>query len=154
MSAYGTDLGLTDYATATGRTVTGTAAQLRAAATDYLDGTYWYRFKGTALTDDNAYPRVGSTVVPDRIDRATYEAALILDADASALSTGSVTNNSAGAIASEKVDVISVSYHAPNMDSMSDDTVLDNAPKYSAIENILRPLLNRWDGADAAAFVV
>lgn len=154
MPAYGTDAGLTAYATGTGRTVSGDLTQLRTAATDYIDGTYWHKFKGTALTDDNAYPRVGSTVVPERVERATYEAALIVDADSSGLSTGAVTNAGSGAIASEKVDVISVGYHAPNSSAMSDDTVTDNAPRYSAVENILMPLLKRYYGADAAAFVV
>lgn len=154
MPAYGTDSGLEAYAVATGRTVSGDATQLRTAATNYIDGTYWHKFKGTALTDDNAYPRVGSTVVPERVDNATYEAALILDADAGGLSTGSVTNAGSGAIASEKVDVISVGYHAPNMSSMANDTVIDNAQRYSSVENILMPLLKRYYGADAAAFVV
>jgi hypothetical protein len=127
---------------------------LRAYATDYIDGTYWHRFKGSPLTDDNAFPRVGSTVVPERVTRATYEAALIYDADATALTAGSVSINGSGAVASEKVDVIAVSYHGPNDKALTDDAVLDNTPRYDVIENILRPLLNRWQGSSGAAFVV
>lgn len=159
MPAYGTDIGLTDYATSTGRTVTGDPAFLRQTASYYIDGTYAYRFKGSAVSMDAEWPRSGvtgvaSTSVPDRVDRATYEAALLYDADASALTAGAVSNNGSGAIASEKVDVISVSYHAANSDALSDDTVMDNTPRYDVIENILRPLLKRWNGAGGAAFVV
>jgi hypothetical protein len=149
MASYGTTTGLTDYATATGRVVSGTPAQLLVAATDYIDGTYWHQFKGTAASDDNFFDPA-----PDRVTRATYEAALLLDADSAALSSGAVSNAGGGAVASEKVDVIAVSYHAPNSDAMTDNAVSDAIPKYSAIENILRPLLKRWSGADAGAFVV
>lgn len=154
MTAYGNDTDLETYATERGVTLTGTPAFLRQMGTDYIDGTYWWDFKGSPLTDDNAFPRTGSTVVPDRVDRATYEAALLYDADPDALTAGSVSNNGSGAIASEKVDVISVSYHAANSSTMEDNATLDNAPRYDVIENILRPLLIRGTGYGGAAFVV
>ena len=149
MPAYGTDIGLTAYATGTGRTVNGDPAQLRMLATYYIDGTYWHQFKGSPASDDNYF-----NPVPERVLNATYEAALLLDADAGALSSGSVSNAGGGAVTQEKVDVISVSYAAPNSDAMSNDTVMDNTPRYSVVENILRPLLKQYYGADAAAFVV
>ena len=151
MASYGTDTGLTDYATGTGRVVSGVPAQLLASATDYVDGTYWHMFKGTPASDDNYFLPASA---PDRVARATYEAALLLDADVGALSSGAVSNASGGAVASEAVDVIKVSYHAPSNDAMTDNAVSDAIPKYSVIENILRPLLKRWDGASAGAFVV
>ena len=149
MAVYGTDAGLTAYATATGRTVSGTPAQLLQSATYYIDGAYWHLFKGSPASDDNYFDPA-----PTRVVDATYEAALLLDADVGALSSGSVTNNGSGAVASEKVDVIAVSYHAGSGRNNSNDTVLDNMPRYSAIENILRPFLKRYYGADAAAMVV
>ena len=149
MASYGTSAGLTAYATGTGRAVTGDGDQLLAAATNYIDGTYWFRFTGTPASDDNYFDPA-----PTRVVNATYEAAILLDGDAGALSVSGVTNAGSGAVASEKVDVIAVSYHAPNTSALTDDTVTDNTPRYSLIENILRPLLKRWNGADAAAFVV
>ena len=154
MPAYGTNVDLTSYAAVRGVTLTGDLDYLRDVGTDYIDGTYWYKFKGTAQTDDNAYPRVGATVVPERVDSATYEAAMLFDADSAALTSGATSNAGGGAVASEKVDVIAVSYHAANTKALSDDTVLDNIPRYSVIENILRPLLNRTRNGTATGFVV
>ena len=149
MASYGTEAGLAAYATATGRTLSGDAAILLSSATYYIDGTYWHMFKGSPASDDNYFEPA-----PDRVVNATYEAALLVDGNPTALTVAGVTNNGSGAVASEKVDVISVSYHAPSGKNTSGDTVVDNAPRYSVIENILRPLLKRYYGADAAAFVV
>lgn len=157
--SYGTNAGLTAYATSTGRTVTGDPDVLRLVASNYLDGLYWDRYIGEpADTYGAAWPRTGITGVtgvPERVDNATYEAALLYDADPNALSSGSVSNNGSGAIASEKVDVISVSYHAPmDNDHLAGDAVIDNAPRYSAVEAYLRPFLRSGWGASVAAFVV
>lgn len=157
--AYGDNTGLTAYATSTGRTVTGDPDVLRLVASNYLDGLYWDRYIGAPVDAyGEAWPRTGIsgvTGIPERVENATYEAALLYDADPNALTSGSVSNNGSGAIASEKVDVISVSYHAPmNDDSMADDTVIDNAPRYSTVEAFLRPFLRSGWGASVAAFVV
>jgi len=157
--AYGTNTGLTAYATATGRTLTGDADVARTVASAYLDGLYWDRYIGQPVdTYGDAWPRTGITGVtdvPERVADATYEAALLYDADPSALTSGSVSNNGSGVIASEKVDVLSVSYHAPMNDrSMADDSVIDNTPRYDTIEALLRPFLRQGWGAAAAAFVV
>lgn len=157
--AYGTNAGLTAYATSTGRTVTGDPDVLRLVASNYLDGLYWDRYIGEPVdTYGDAWPRTGITgvtTVPERVENATYEAALLYDADANALTTGSVSSNGSGAIASEKVDVISVSYHAPQGDDhLADDAVIDNAPRYSTVEAFLRPFLRSGWGANVAAFVV
>ena len=157
--AYGTNTGLTAYATATGRTISGDADVARTVASAYLDGLYWDRYIGQPVdTYGDAWPRTGITGitdVPERVESATYEAALLYDADPSALTAGGVSNNGSGAVASEKVDVLSVSYHAPmNSDSMADDSVVDNTPRYDTIEALLRPFLRSGWGASVAAFVV
>lgn len=157
---YGTNAGLTAYATSTGRTVTGDPDVMRLVASNYLDGLYWTRFIGSPVdTYGDAWPRAGidgvsSSVVPERVENATYEAALLYQADPNALSSGSVSNNGSGAIASEKVDVISVSYHAANTDTLADDAVIDNAPRYSTVEALLRPFLRSGWGANVSVFVV
>jgi hypothetical protein len=157
--AYGDNTGLAAYAASTGRTVTGDPDVLRYVASAYLDGLYWDRYIGQPVdTYGDAWPRTGITgvtTVPERVDNATYEAALLYDADPSALTAGGVSNNGSGAVASEKVDVLSVSYHAPmNSDSMADDSVVDNTPRYDTIEALLRPFLRSGWGASVAAFVV
>lgn len=157
--AYGDNTGLTAYATATGRTLTGDADVLRNVASAYLDGLYWDRYIGQPVdTYGDAWPRTGITgvtTVPERVENATYEAALLYDADPSALTAGGVSNNGSGAVASEKVDVISVSYHAPMNDRIvADDSVIDNAPRYDTIEALLRPFMRSGWGANVAMFVV
>lgn len=159
MASYGTNAGLAAYATSTGRTVTGDPDVLRLMASNYLDGLYWGRYIGQPVDAyGDAWPRTGITGVtgvPDRVDQATYEAALLYDADANALSSGSVSNNGSGAVTQEKVDVISVSYAAPMNDyNMANDSVIDNMPRYGAVEALLRPFLRHGWGAAAAAFVV
>ena len=157
--SYGTNAGLTAYAAATGRTVSGNPDILRLAATTYLDGLYWDRYIGAPVdTYGDAWPRTGITGVtgiPDRVENATYEAALLYDADPNALTSGSVSNNGSGAVTQEKVDVISVSYAAPMNDNhMANDSVIDNVPRYSTIEAFLRPFLRQGWGSSVAAFVV
>ena len=160
--AYGTAQGLTDYATLTGRTFTGNAAVALQVASNYINGSaFWDRWIGEPVDQyGDAWPRSGitgvsTTGIPDRVINAVYEAALIYAEDPNAFSSGSVTNNGSGAIASERVDVLSVSYHAPQDDShLAEDTVIDNTPRYSAIEDLLTPFLSRFFGASVSAFVV
>lgn len=157
--SYGTNAGLTAYATSTGRTVAGDPDVLRLVASNYLDGLYWDRYIGAPVDAyGDAWPRTGITGVtgiPERVENATYEAALLYQADPNALTSGSVSNNGSGAVTQEKVDVISVSYAAPmNDDHMANDSVIDNAPRYSSVEAFLRPFLRQGWGAAAAAFVV
>lgn len=160
--AYGTNAGLTAYATITGRTVTGDPDVLRFVASQYINGkAFEDRWVGTAVDPyGDAWPRSGVTgisdsVIPSNVESATYEAALIYQDDPGALSSGSVTNNGSGAVTQEKVDVISVSYASPmNDDHLSNDTVTDNTPRYSRVEDILGKLLRSSYGANVAAFVV
>lgn len=159
--AYGTNEGLTAYATATGRTLTGDLDVARTIASSYIDGLYWDRFIGTAVDlYGDAWPRSGITgvddsTVPDRVLNGVYEAACLWDANNSALTAGGVSNNGSGTVASERVDVISVSYHAPQGDDhLSDDSVIDNTPRHDTVEAHLRPFLRRHWGAASSAFVV
>ena len=160
--AYGSDQGLAEYATATGRTFTGDRTIARQVASNYINGSaFWDRWIGAPVDKyGDAWPRNGidgiaNTVIPDRVLKAVYEAAIIWSGDSEALSSGAVSNNGSGAVAQEKVDVISISYHAPKDDDhLAEDTVIDNTPRYSEIEDLLTPFLSRTFGASASAFVV
>lgn len=148
---YGTTQGLEDYAELTGRTIPD-GANLAAAlynASLYIDGTYWDDFCGEPATDDSAFPRKGSTTVPQRVINATYEAALMWIADSASLS---FSGSQGGQVIKEKVDVIEVQYAAPQEGG---DVVVDGTPRYSVIEGMLKPLLCRLpDGMGGYAFVV
>lgn len=148
---YGTTQGLEDYATLTGRVIPSDA-NLDAAlynASLYIDGTYWDDFCGEAATDDAAFPRKGSTTVPQRVIDATYEAALMWIADPASLS---FSGSQGGQVVKEKVDVIEVQYAAPQVGG---DVVIDGTPRFSVIEGLLRPFLCRLpDGVGGGAFVV
>lgn len=146
---YGTPEGLEAYAAMSGRTLPADA-NLEAAlynASLYIDGLYWDDFCGKPASMDAAFPREGSTVVPQRIINATYEAALLWLADAGSLSVG---GSAGGQVIREKVDVIEVQYASPTGDFIESGT-----PRYSVIEGLLRPLLCRLpDGVGGGAFVV
>lgn len=160
--AYGSDQGLIDYATASGRTFTGDATVARTVASKYINGkAFWDRWVGTPVDPyGDAWPRngiqgVSNTTVPTRVEQATYEAALIWAENPTALQSGAVTNNGSGAIASEQVDVLRVSYHAPmSDDSIADATVIDNTPRFSQVEDCLGPFIRDFYGASTSAFVV
>ena len=148
---YGTVEGLEAYALLTGRTIPADA-NLAAAlynASLYIDGTYWDDFCGEPASDDAAFPRKGSTTVPQRVINAAYEAALMWIADAASLS---FSGSQGGQVVKEKVDVIEVQYAVPQEGG---DVVVDGTPRYSVIEGLLKPLLCRLpDGVGGGAFVV
>ena len=160
--AYGTNAGLTAYATASGRTFTGDGDAAREVASKYINGKlFWDRWIGTPVSPyGDAWPRNGisgilNTDIPTRVEEATYEAALIWADDPTALFSGSVSNNGSGAIASEKVDVLQVSYHAPmSDDSIAEATVIDNTPRFSQVEDCLGPLIRDFYGVSVSAFTV
>ena len=154
--AYGTNVDLTTYLTDNGYTVpVGYDPDVaRLKGSNYVDGTYYSEFKGTAVGLDAAWPRTGvtgvsSAVVPLRVEHATYEAAILWANDAAALTSGAVISTQQ--VKREKVDVIEVEYQ----DNVSDtiDLVDDAIPRYSVIESLLRPLL-RVKGFTASALVV
>lgn len=149
--SYGTVAGLQAYADLTGRDIPS-GANLDAAlyhASMYIDGTYWNDFCGEAATDDAAFPREGSTTVPERVVNATYEAALLWLSDSSSLSFG---GSQGGQVVREKVDVIEVQYAAPEAGG---DVIVNGTPRFSVIEGLLAPLLCRLpDGMGGYAFVV
>lgn len=148
---YGTVAGLEAYAVMTGRVIPPDA-NLTAAlyhASMYIDGTYWDDFCGVPATDDAAFPRKGSTTVPERVINATYEAALMWIADNDSLS---FSGSQGGQVIREKVDVIEVQYAAPQDGG---DVIVDGTPRFSVIEGLLKPLLCRLpDGVGGYAFVV
>ena len=78
MIGYNTEQQLTDYATARGITLTGTASVLLTRALDWLE---LRPFTGTKTDPDQAleFPRNGSEVVPEKIKTAQLVAALIYD---------------------------------------------------------------------------
>lgn len=157
--AYGTNTGLTDYAASVGKTLTGDPDVARAMGTSYVDGLFWDRLKGTPVDlYGDAWPRTGIEGVdgiPTRVEHATYEAALLWDADNDALSSGAVTNTGSGQVASEQVDVIKISYHAmATSASMANDAVIDNMPRYASIETLMRPFLKSGWSTGVAVFAV
>lgn len=147
---YGTVVGLEQYAIDTGRTLPPDA-NLTAAlynASLYIDGVYWDDFCGEAATDDAAFPRKGSTEVPQRVINAAYEAAIQWILDPASLS-GSGT--AGGQVIREKVDVIEVQYASPS----GDWSISDGIPRFSVIEGLLKPYLCILpDGVGGGAFVV
>lgn len=93
--SYGTDAGLTAYATARGVTLTGTAAVLLTKAHDYIESL---SFIGTKATEAQAeqWPRYGvwvdgyyvdETAVPQAIIDAEYETAIGIDQGTDPLAT-------------------------------------------------------------------
>lgn len=160
--AYGTNTGMTDWAASVGVTISDGADLdvARVHGTNYVNGPlFWSRYKGSPVDQyGDAFPRdglSGVTGVPERVEFAAYAAGAHWLDDPSSLTSGSVSNNGSGAIASEAVDVIKVSYHAPmSDDGLAENAVIDNMPRFSDVEAYLTPFLsNGWYGR-GTAFVI
>ena len=147
--SYGTTGGLTTYLALTGRTLTAGADPVVAIfrGAQYIDGTYWDRFYGTPQSDDIYFPIVDETTVPQGVEYATYEAAIIWAADNDALSFSS----SAGAVKSEKVDVIKIDYFE---NKTEENPLLVGVPKFSVIEGLLSPYISKASQYGIAAILV
>lgn len=115
MPSYGSDAGLTNYLTATGRTlpVGATAAVARHYGTVYVD-SFEDMYRGTAVTTDNSFPRDLWHVVPTAVEHAAYEAAF---AYANGVDIFSAGGSAGGQVVREKVDVLEVQYAAPEAGS-------------------------------------
>lgn len=143
--SYGTTAGLATYLTLTGRTL-GTAATDAVSifrANQYIDGTYWDRFLGTPFSDDVYFPVDGGSVIPQGVEYATYEAAILYAIDVTALTV----STSGSLVKSEKVDVISVEFFE---DTTSASAIEASVPKFSVIEGLLRPYITIANSTIAA----
>lgn len=106
--AYGTDHGLIEYLTNTGRALPSGEAPsvLREMGSLYVD-SFDDLFCGKALSVDASFPRDIYPDVPKRIEEAAYEAAF---AYASGVPIFGEGGTSGGQVIREKVDVLEVSY--------------------------------------------
>lgn len=111
MPSYGTDQGLIAYLGMTGRSLCpGTVpAVARHYGTLYVD-SFEDCFRGTALTDENSFPRNLWPVVPVNVEYASYEAAYAWCNGVEIFGGGGTAG---GQVTRERVDVIEVSYAAP-----------------------------------------
>ncbi|MBK8583873.1 MAG: hypothetical protein IPL86_19295 [Flavobacteriales bacterium] len=109
--AYGSDLGLTAYLTATGRTLPGTttAEIARFWGSLYVD-QFEQCYRGTALQFDASFPRDLWTTVPLNVEHAAYEAGY---AWASGVVIFGGGGTAGGQVTSEAVDTLKVTYAAP-----------------------------------------
>ena len=151
MPSYGTDEDFAIYLTSTGRTLPAgiVPAVVRA------DGTLWVdqwenRFRSTALTDTNSFPRIEWPIVPERVEQASYEAAWAVSQGIDIW--GAPVSAGAGNVVMEKVDVLSVQYQGVQSTDAWDfyDAARLMLPRAYAL---LVPYLRRND-TTAAAFVV
>ncbi|KRG47348.1 hypothetical protein ARC20_03185 [Stenotrophomonas panacihumi] len=158
---YGTLEGADGYHAARGNTAWGegsnearTAALVR--ATDYIDGRYRYllpsgrwasMFPGVRTEgrgQPNEWPRTGAVdydgnelpidLVPDEVERATYEAAVRELTEPGSLSPDFVAS---AQVTREKVGPIDVTYAAAE----GEGTATPNRPVVPVIDEILAPLL-------------
>lgn len=162
---YGTLAGANDYFAARGNSEWAAAADddktaALQRATDYIDGRYrvllatgrWAsQFTGRRTdgrNQDNEWPRTGAVdydgnaidpdVVPDEVERATYEAASRELAEPGSLSPDYVASSQ---VTSEQVGSIKVTYAGAQSSSGTQDGGAPNRPVIPAIDEILAPLL-------------
>lgn len=149
MPSYGTDAGLIAYLAETGRTLPPDAvpAQVRATGTLYVD-SFEDMYRGTALTDENSFPRDLWPTVPTRVEYATYEAAYAYATGVVLFGTGGTAG---GQVIREKVDVLEVQYAGPQ-----EGMGWWEANRYilPAAYALLLPFFKRPGGLGYAAFIV
>lgn len=153
MPIYGTNQGLIDYLALTGRELPDGANPdaLRHWGTVYVD-SFEDLYCGVALSPDNSFPRDLWPVVPERVERAAYEAALAYAEGVPIFGGGGTAG---GQIIKERVDVLEVQYAAPQ-----GDWWLANRFIWPLAYSLLLPFLclpSEDDGAckgGAAAFIV
>lgn len=146
MAGYGTNEGLTAYATAAGVTIpSGDLTSARQRGSAYVDGLYGPRFSGVptgGVDQDRAWPRTGAVAfgqaiaadaVPVRVENAAYEAAL---AELRKPGSLSVVTDPSKRVKRQKVDTIEREF----FDDGADASAIAG-PVLSVIEGLLAPLL-------------
>lgn len=146
--AYGTDQGLIDYLETTGRALPfpATADVARAWGSIYVD-QFWDMYKGTALSDDEAFPRDLYPTVPTNVEYAAYEAGYAWATGVSIFGQGGTAG---GQVIREKVDVLEVAYASPT----GEGWWYDNRYILPLAWVLLMPFFKRKGGLGYAAFVV
>lgn len=149
MAGYGTDEAMKAYWDAAGYTYESDApfAALRQRGSTYIDATYGGRFPGTptgGIDQERAWPRTGasvygstlsSTVIPQRVVDASYEAAYI---EMNSPGSLTATFDPAKRVKRQKVDTIEREFFEPGDGA---NIFAPNAPVSSIIEGILAPLI-------------
>lgn len=109
--AYGSNEGLTAYLAASGRTLPAGADAdvVRFWGSLYVD-SFEDLYRGTALQDGASFPRDMWPTVPQAVEWAAYEAAF---AYASGVAIFGGGGTAGGQVVKEKLDVIEVTYAAP-----------------------------------------
>ena len=147
MAGYGTDGDFQAYAEEAGQTVptTGLAA-LRQRGSAYIDGLYGSRFYGVptaGVEQERAWPRTGAvafgqaldpSLIPLRVEQASYEAALI---EARSPGSLSIVVDPSKRVKRQRVEGIEREFFEPGSD-------LDGSsigPVSSVIDGLLAPLL-------------
>lgn len=113
---YGTDQGLTDYLSLSGRTlpVTTTPTIARYWGSMYVNGLE-SKYRGAAIALPDSFPRDIYNPVPVPVEYAAYEAGLAW-AEGVDLFGGSGT--AGGQVIREKIDVMEVQYAEPKGDGL------------------------------------
>ncbi|MDY8108262.1 DnaT-like ssDNA-binding protein [Fulvimarina sp. 2208YS6-2-32] len=160
MAGYGTDDGLTAYATANGLIMPAggniTAARQRGSL--FVDGVYGDRFSGRptdGAAQDREWPRTGASdtygnvitpdLVPARVEYAVYEAAIAEINNPGILSPVVIA---AERVKREKVGPLETEFFE------GADAAKDAIPSITAIDGLLRPLLVPVAGYGPAILVV
>lgn len=144
VDTYATAAQLAAYAAARGITITGTPDVLLIQAMDYLESleSQWQGYR-TSTSQPLAWPRTGvyvygslqaSDAVPQRIIQAQCQ--LAIEADSQALMP-TVVAGAKGAVISEKVDVIEISYA---------EGATNEAPVFRSVTAIVKPLYKTAGG--------
>lgn len=146
MAGYGTDSGFTAWANAAGHTVpAGSIEAARQRGSSYIDALYGARFTGSptgGIQQELAWPRTGATafgqalatdLIPTRVEKASYEAALIELANPGSLT---IVSNPTKRVKRQKVDTIEREFFEQD----AAGAIVD-APVSSVIEGLLAPLL-------------
>lgn len=106
--AYGSDQGLEDYISETGRTLPAGSvpAVVRYYGSLYVD-QFEHDYCGVALSTDASFPRDIYDPIPKRVVDASYEAGYAYASDVPIFGGG---GTQAGSVKKESVDVLSVEY--------------------------------------------
>lgn len=160
MAGYGDDSAFNAWLVEVGYalpTDAPSAAVLRERGSAYLDASYGARFIGTPAdpTQEREWPRSGASifgtelatsVIPDRVVKASYRAAYIAATNPSALSVVVDPNRM---VKRQKVDTIEREFFEPDVGA---DGLL-TASVSSDIDGLLAPLLRPAGGFPAAMVV-
>lgn len=149
MPSYGSDADLIAYLATTGRTLPDGAvpSAVRAMGTLYVD-SFEDCFRGTALTEENSFPRDLWPDVPERVEQAAYEAAYAYASGVDIFGSG---GTSSGQVVREKVDVLEVQYAGPQSGQGWWEANRFILPLAYAL---LLPFFKRKGGSGYSAFIV